>query len=223
MGTGRAGSVPVGVAGSGQARRGGPMLLEEKSTELRFEPETHTYWLGERKIPSVTQILQSGGVINTDYFTEAAAWRGSVVHMCCQLDDENDLDEESVPEEARDYLDAWRLFKEQTLTLSLSHFSRIEQPLAGSEYAGTPDRVLSSEEDLPLILDIKTGSILPWVGIQLAAYGQLVCSPALPFRRIAVRLDKTGKYNLREFPLRERRADLHIFNAALSIHQWRNK
>ena len=185
---------------------------------LTFDPETHTYWLGERKIPSVTQVLQSVGVINTDYFTEEAAWRGSVVHKCCELDDENDLDETSVPEEAKGYLDAWRLFKQQVL---LGPFEAIEEPVCGRDYAGTPDR--TGNLDVPLFLDIKTGSILPWVGIQLAAYGQLVCSPALPFRRIAVRLDKTGKYNLREFPIRERRADLHIFNAALSIHEWRNK
>ncbi len=186
---------------------------------LKFDPASHTYTKDGRVLPSVTQILQASGIIDTTWFTEEAAWRGSVVHECCQLDDEGDLDEGTVPEEAKGYLDAWRLFKAQVPM----NFIAIEQPLCSGLYAGTPDRDAEWA-----VVDIKTGAILPWVGLQLAAYVDLVRANGpdvggpRSFDRYAVRLGKDGRYNVQHFAVRDYRNDLGIFRAALSIYYWRN-
>ncbi len=183
---------------------------------LTFDPASHTYTKDGRVLPSVTQILQASGIVDTTWFTEEAAWRGSVVHECCQLDDEGDLDESTVPEEAKGYLDAWRLFKAQVPM----NFISIEQPLCSGLYAGTPDRDAEWA-----VVDIKTGAILPWVGLQLAAYTELLATnrdAAFRFQRYAVRLGKDGRYNVQHFAVRDYRNDLGIFRAALSIYYWRN-
>ncbi len=190
------------------------------TNELTFDPASHTYTKDGRVLPSVTQILQAAGIIDTSWFTEQAAWRGSVVHKCCYLDDEGILDEASVAEEAKGYLDAWRLFKAQVPM----NFVASEQPLCSGLYAGTPDRDAEWA-----VVDIKTGAILPWVGLQLAAYSELIrqaaplaTRPVHAFDRYAVRLGKDGRYNVQHFAVRDYRNDLGIFRAALSIYYWRN-
>ncbi len=187
---------------------------------LTFDADTHTYTKDGRVLPSVTQILQGAGIVDTTWFTEEAAWRGSIVHRCCHLDDEGDLEEGTVPEEARGYLDAWRLFKAQVPM----NFISIEHPLCSGLYAGTPDRDAEWA-----VIDIKTGAILPWVGLQLAAYSELIrqeaplaTRPVAAFHRYAVRLGKDGRYNVQHFAVRDLRNDLGIFRAALSIYYWRN-
>ncbi len=186
---------------------------------LTFDAASHTYTKDGRVLPSVTQILQGAGIVDTTWFTEQAAWRGSVVHRCCQLDDQGDLDEGSVPNAAKGYLDAWRLFKAQVPM----NFISIEQPLCSGLYAGTPDRDAEWA-----VVDIKTGAILPWVGLQLAAYSELIsANGSVPgggrsYDRYAVRLGKDGRYNVQHFAVRDYRNDLGIFRAALSIYYWRN-
>lgn len=189
--------------------------VEAEAERLTFDPATHIYMKGGRVLPSVTQVLSEVGILNKDWFTEAAAWRGSVVHMCCELDDEGDLDESSVPEEARGYLDAWRLFKSQ----NPMNFVSIEQPMDRFGYAGTPDRDAEWA-----VVDLKTGAIQPWVALQLAAYTELIGETgSRAFNRFAVRIGNDGKYAVKEFPLVERRRDLALFHSALSIYNWRIK
>lgn len=201
------------------------MVLTEHKTE--FDPQTHTYKLDGVEIPSVTQVLTGVGLIDATWFTEESAWRGSVVHACCQYDDEGDLDESSVPEEAWGYLRGWRRFKSETC---IREFQEIEKPHFYDLYAGTPDRIVTytdSPDGLHLnsagiVLDIKTGAIYPSTAIQLAAYAHLV-RPHLPLRRIAVRISADGTYRLQEFPIRHQRSDLQIFQCALACLNWKRR
>ncbi|MDA2936854.1 hypothetical protein MYX75_01140 [Acidobacteria bacterium AH-259-A15] len=190
-----------------------------------YDPQSHTYRLEGIKIPSVTEIMQSAGLIDTTWFDEESRWRGSVVHRACQLEDENDLDESTVPDEVKGYLEAWRKFKAET---GIQAFTLIEEPLFSRNYAGMPDRLWEWRQPrrfVPryvdhMIIDIKTGSVQRWVGVQLSAYGNLV-SPNNPIKRLAVRISKDGKYNVKEFPIFERRTDFQIFLSALAIHNWK--
>ncbi len=187
------------------------------TSELQFDPVEHRYMRNGVIVPGVTEILQSVGIIDTTWFTEESAWRGSVIHKCCELDDLGDLDEASVVEEAKGYLEAWRLFKREMKFLDGA------------------------------VVDLKTGQILPWVKYQLAAYSEFrptgtsrenierpmlyecngisfagtpdrLIPPFPALRRIAVRLKPNGKYGIKEFPIHERRGDLNIFLAALAIN-----
>ena len=184
------------------------------SEELKFDPESHTYTKDGRVLPSVTQVLSWVNIIDTSWFTEDSAWRGSVVHRCCELDDENDLDEVTVPEIAKGYLDAWRRFKNEVPM----KFVSIEKQMSNDLYAGTLDRDAEWA-----IIDLKTGAIQPWVALQLAAYVELARGAgSKSCSRYAVRLSKNGKYKVQEFPVRDLRNDLGIFRAALSIYYWRS-
>ncbi len=188
------------------------------SSELQFEESTHTYTRNGVVIPGVTETLQSAGIIDTTWFTESAAWKGSRIHLACQFDDEGDIEESEFTEEELGYLEAWRKFKEKNKV----DFTAIERPMGNDDYSGTPDRIVviekSRKSPTEAILDLKTGAIQPWVALQLAAYSELFIGI---FCRIAVRLKPDGKYIVQEFPIHERRGDLNIFLAALAIRNWK--
>lgn len=61
--------------------------------EFRFEADTHSYFLGAKRLPSITQLLDLGQIVSgAAYFTEASRNRGTEVHRLCQDYDLGALD-----------------------------------------------------------------------------------------------------------------------------------
>src|SRR5690606_21044160 len=87
---GRGGSVrslpdrPVGEPDHGQGKRRHCVV---PAVMLRFDAESHTYHLGDKRIPNVTSILEP----LVDYakvpkdILQAAKQRGDYVHKCCEM------------------------------------------------------------------------------------------------------------------------------------------
>lgn len=181
---------------------------------LTFEPESHTYRLEGKVIPSVTQILTSEGFIDGSWFTEYSRDRGTKVHRAIELYDDGDLDEERLDPVLRPYLEAWKRFKAHASVSVLR--SEIQLASEAYQFAGTVDKT-ALLGGMKAVLDIKTGEVQPWTGLQLAAY-QLLLAETMP--RIAVQLKADGNYMLHEF---KDRADRNVFLAALTVHQWKRR
>lgn len=193
---------------------------------LRFRETDHTYWLREARLPSVSEIIAplnpfQGGAVPADIL-EAARWRGSAVHMACRLDDENDLDEESVCATVRPYLAAWRSFKKHRVGDLLTN----ENAMASSvyHYAGTPDRIARLSSQHLAILDLKTGPPHPVYAIQLSAYAQLAVEHfddlRKPIKRFAVQLSRNAEFRLHEY---KGAGDFGVFAACLKLWRWRSR
>ena len=185
--------------------------------ELIFNESDHSYLLNGKNLVSVTQVIQSVGLINFDGISpdilRRAAEYGKAVHLACALADVGDLDEDALDENLRGPLDAWRSFR------GGMSFDAIEQPLCHPDYgfAGIPDRIVGYPK--PTIYDIKTGTtIYPSTAIQLAGYAILADIPTA--RRLAVQLKPDGKYQIHEY---KDRKDREIFLACLAIYNWRIK
>lgn len=106
---------------------------------VTFEPEGHIYTWNGRRLPSITQILAAEGFINTDWYDEWSRDKGSMVHLACHYDITNELDEDSLDDEIRPYLAAFRKF----MADSGLKVERSEVPGVNTThiYAGTPDLV----------------------------------------------------------------------------------
>ncbi len=51
---------------------------------FRFDAGRHEYFIGDQKVPSITQLIEMGGLVNgSQYFTEASRIRGTSVHALC--------------------------------------------------------------------------------------------------------------------------------------------
>lgn len=166
---------------------------------LTFDPTKHEYRDGDRVIPSVTQILQplsNFDFVDPEVLALAQAF-GTAVHRACELDDQFQLDAETLDPELLPYLHGWRLFSLE----NKAHWDAIELRVydKGMVYAGTLDRYgwVNGER---AIVDIKSGTkLFPSTGPQLAAYAQAHAPlSARSIKRYAVRLFPGG-YELKPY------------------------
>ncbi len=117
---------------------------------LEFDAATHTYALGGKVLPSVSQIIQADGKlsewmdkINPDVLAAKSA-NGTNVHDYLARWDSTEGMEEYAP--FAGYLGAWLKFKNEHMPAG--NGSYIEIPLAHPtlQFAGTPDRVYFNRE-----------------------------------------------------------------------------
>lgn len=183
-----------------------------------YDDELHEYRIDGVVVPSVTTILQAAGLYDDTWFTESARARGKYIHTAVLYYLQDDLVEDSIPEEYRGYIAAFKSFMADTGFQA--DIQNCEKPvyMAIYGYAGTPDLV-GYMNDCFTLIDIKTGAETPTTGIQLAAYEQLIGSPIVS-KRHGLYLKDTGKYKLIQYTDRN---DLKLFNASLSLYHWRQK
>ena len=147
-------------------------------TSLIFKPEDHTYWLGDRRVPSVTQVIGFSEHA-PDYsnvpvrMLEKKATLGRLVHKTIEDYFEHDGDLFTDDPRANTYLDGFIQFINSGVYTHIFSESRFYHPT--HYYAGTIDLIGEVNGKLS-VLDIKTTYNLHIdpVSLQLAAYGNLV-------------------------------------------------
>lgn len=187
-----------------------------KDGDFRYIEETHSYFLGDRRLIGVSEVIQAGGLKNFAGIPKAvlehARARGVAIHAACQYLDENDLDWATVRgTEIEPYVVAWQKFTTETGMT----FEEIEVPHfnAALGIAGRPDRkaVWNGKRGL---VDLKSYKPDPVTGIQLAGYQEMTFDESEPIFRIGVGLDKKGKYKVVSFG---DRTDRQVFLSCLAI------
>jgi hypothetical protein len=185
---------------------------------LIFDPETHTYTLDGRRLPSVTQILVVGGAVDARWFDAWSRERGSAVHKACEYDDQQRLDYESLDSRIAGYLDAWRRAKRE-LDIELL---TVEEQLHSTDYgfAGTLDRsALCRGKREKTVIDLKTGELDKAAGPQLAAYVHMkrVRNPET-WKLRAIQLRADGTYQTKTYDFLEQ---WNVFLACLTLARWK--
>ena len=170
-------------------------LLYEPVTD--FNEEEHIYKVEGIEVPSVTTILQEAGFRkNMAFFTQAGSNRGTYIHKLTEQLDEGCMDWGQVGEYLP-YIDAYIQFKEDYgLEILLREGKMFNRAMW---YAGTVDIIGHVKGDeIPAVIDIKTGQPDKATDLQLILYGGMVKwqTPAeeLPLRTACLYLKKTGKY-----------------------------
>lgn len=194
--------------------------------ELTFDETTHKYFLDGVEIPSVTQVLKHAGIIDERFYKEGGANRGAAVHLATQFLDEGDLDLGSLDIEIVPYVEAYAKFLQESeftpLKIEAKGFCNIK-----SEYAGTLDRYgyFKNKPNQTVVIDIKTGTIPKWAGLQLAAYSSIHGHQGDD--RYALLLRGTGTYKLTKF---DDCKDYDVFQEAVEffyssrvIQEWKEK
>ncbi len=194
---------------------------------IEFNEERHEYRVNGVIVPSVTQVLQSVGLPDLSGVpAELLEWKaglGTAVHKATELDDLNDLDEESLDPTIKPYLEAYRKFKRESGFIPTKIEERIYSKKFG--YAGTFDRFGTFlDRYTPVLIDFKTGITDPLiVGPQTAAYQEAINEPTRSkgrFWRYALKLNKDATYRLIRL---DNKMDFQIFLNALNLYKWRNQ
>lgn len=197
--------------------------MKQTAERVVFDADTHTYWLGGRRIPNVTTVIdafaqQYAGI--PEWILAPARERGTAVHKATEYDDLGTLDEDALDDSLRPYLDAWRRFRreagfapeltEERVFSSRYFYAGMLDRVGRMRYWRRPDRIL---------LDIKSGSALrTTTGMQTAAYAEAL--PGKPLPRFGVELHDDGTYRLEQFTDTN---DLPDYLAALRLWNWRQK
>lgn len=195
---------------------------------LEFDEPNHVYTLGNRVLPGVTQLLDPlidfTGIPRS--ILEAAKERGQFVHKACEMYLWGTLDENSVPEEFIPYLNAFKLFLNQTDFQT----EIIEQRVYHKKllYAGTIDMggvfpaLGRRVKPHRALIDIKTTfKLMRVVGPQTFAYSDAWASmnpKELHFdERYGLQLKADGTYKLERMTAP---ADRNTFLSCLNIYNF---
>lgn len=197
---------------------------------IHFDPIQHAYTLDGKRLPNVTGILaplsEYAGIPR--HILDAAAERGNNVHKAVELYLWDMLDEDSLAEEYRPYLEAFKKFQQETGFEAAFIEERVYH--RDLMYAGTidlggtlPPRGRMKKSKFALI-DIKTTfRLMQSVGPQIAAYFEAWNShkPARPFEeRFGLQLKKDGTYVLKPYTSS---TDFNVFRSCLAVHNYMRK
>ena len=164
---------------------------------------------------SVTEVIKESGLLNYPA-TVNSQWfmdRGTAVHAATEYYDKGTLDESTVAEEIRGYLNAWIKYRADTGYTPEVIEKTLLHPVYG--YCGKIDRNG---------LDIKTGGPAPWHRMQGAAYNELEVEHSITTKREwkTVYLQEDGTYKIQICTTRElieAKKDFLTLLAALRIKE----
>ena len=140
---------------------------------LRFDPDLHQYWLGDVRLPSVTEIIDSHELISPWAKDEEAARRGAYVHIAARYLFEGRLDWSTCHETIRPYLlSLWKWI--ESSQFEAKHCERMAyHPVL--LYAGTWDVDGTIPGKGNYLIDIKSGQQCSrWHRLQLAGYQAMI-------------------------------------------------
>lgn len=110
-------------------------------TELRFDPEKHQYWIGKRRIPGVSEILQKVGLSkNYEGIDPFYRDRGIATHKAIELHLKGILDPKSLDPVVVPHFEAFLSYQKK---LALGEIRALEVPMTDlpKVFAGTPDLI----------------------------------------------------------------------------------
>jgi hypothetical protein len=141
--------------------------LERNGTTegLEFDELNHTFTANGQTLPSVTQVLRANGM-TPEFYTRIDPWyleRGKLIHLATEYDDRGTLDEDTVDEVVRPYLDAYRTFRADYRGQITGIEKRMWHPQLG--YAGIIDRTITGR--ICYSLHLKPGKQVPYKLIEV--------------------------------------------------------
>lgn len=111
--------------------------LLDTFTGIEFDEEKHLYFYQGKQLDSVTQILQAEGFIDARWYDDWSRQKGKFVHRAIQYYLANELDEGSLDQEIKPYLEAFKKFlQDSKFNIQLSECPGMNLML---QYTGTPD------------------------------------------------------------------------------------
>lgn len=179
----------------------------------RFDPDAHAYYIGERRVPSVTQIIAE---VLQPVFWGATEWhleRGRAIHACAALV----ARKTAFTAEPRlmGYCEAVRKFLDECVTdvweVERAMYSEVYQ------FAGTADLVcsLASKGRARILVDYKH-SLGPIVEPQLAAYS--ILDGGTINQGVGVQLCEDGRYVMSKvYDLRRARTEFLALRSAYNV------
>lgn len=172
------------------------------SVPFRFSAETHVYTdLSGKQIPNISMLLELGGLVDSDWFTEESCERGTEVHRLAEDYDMGTLtDPEACVSRYRGYL----LGHVAAMKVVPHDWALVEEAFVHPvlRFAGKPDRA-GRVFGLGSVWEIKSGVHTRAHGVQTALQALLVADrlklPADMLARFGCYLTERGRFKIEQF------------------------
>lgn len=168
-------------------------------------------------LPSVTEIIRP--YIQTEYFTEESAARGSAVHSACSAYIQA-LFVPPLPAEWQGYFESFKRWSGNVDKVLLAEERLIDLVL---RFCGQPDLIITHKATSgKILIDLKTGAAdAKWYAIQNAAYRHLAAKREKPIptqRGMTLRLKADGSGCLATEYKADYRREFNVFLGLLNAH-----
>lgn len=197
--------------------------------DFRFDPATHSYFRGTRRVPGVTEILDA---LDPGAYTNVPAFyrdRGTAVHLACEiLNTGGEIAPDSLDAAIGGFVEAYRRFlREMRPDILESEVMVYDEEY---DFAGRLDLRLrlgatwQGDARWVYTVDIKSGQPTRRVGVQTALYRQAHGFAAMADARAALWLKGDGSYRWMpdmDHPALFGPEDLEAGLAAREILRWR--
>ena len=170
---------------------------------FRFDSATHSYWIDSVQVPSISELLERTGHVDSTFMTQEGRDRGTAVHELCAAHDLDALDLETCNSPYRGYLLAYV----KALSIIRPVIFAVELPAVHPQYrfGGRPDRDVSIG-GVRSVMEIKSGAPERSHSLQTALQALLVSTqiglPPEALGRFSLYLKPTGKFKLEEHKAR---------------------
>ncbi len=180
---------------------------------FRYDALRHEYFIGDVRVPSVTQLIELGGLVNgSAYFTEESRRRGTEVHQLCADWELGALDPVTVQTTRRPYL----LGYISAVGVLQPTWDAIEEATVSQRYRfGTRTDRVGTVFGKPSIAEIKSAVKAKHHAVQTAlqaiAESERWNLPAKQFQRLTIYLTHNGKWSV------DTHTDPRDFDVALGL------
>lgn len=193
-----------------------------KGPDIILKLPEHVYYVDGIIRPSVTGIIKAAGLMDTRFFNDVAAWRGSHTHKATELHDLGILDETTIAPLCVPYFEAYKAFRRDHPHYEPYAIEKRVYCPGPAPYCGTLDRLAWFYGER-ILLDIKTGPMRLWLTMQLAGYyNALPPAEHKPTVCYGLELRKDGTYHLSE-PIHITEREVAAFEALATVHYIRDE
>lgn len=172
--------------------------IASDTPHFSFTESDHSYWLEGVRIPSITQLIQKGGLVSGEhFFTEASRARGTEIHTLCTAFDLGALVQANLEGPHSGYVLAYLAASAQMKP----EWTRIEEAdyHAGLKFAGRIDRegiVLRQFSIVELKSAVKAAHHAVQTALQTILTEPRHKLPLTTVQRLCIYLKANGKFQV---------------------------
>ena len=184
--------------------------------DLVYDDEKHEYWIGRKRLGSLSEILKVTGIYQENHFvSDHDMWVGSAAHKVIELHIKGTLDPASVDTQLIPRLEAYRKFEKTTGFKAIATEKKVYSEMFG--IAARIDVLGYFPNKIHGIIELKSGAVGPATAIQTAIQWLALNQGLETIRRFGLQIGKEGKANLVEFTNPK---DPVVAMAAITIYNW---
>lgn len=183
---------------------------------LSVDREKHEYRYNGRKLISITEAMQAAGVIEKTYGTDYDLWVGTATHRAIELYIKGTLKWETLDPALVPRVEAWGEFVTHTGFVATDTEKAVCNPILG--IAGMLDVLGVFPNGKEGIVEIKSGNVSRWAGVQTA--GQDMLLGGARRQRFGIKIPQFGRPAVKPFNDPD---DYAVFHAAIVIANWKTK